>query len=449
MSRRASGSDSCLEPSAMIGEERRVSALQAGIGVESCVEHGIWTPVTQPPPRSLNDFTLKLKHVDPAENDRLRHAGLMTFHMIGCTGDYTDHQPQEQLAAAMAEQADSPGSVGASNSPAAAASFMFHLGDVVYKDENSADPDRDDQNQLYNAQFYAPYTGYGRRIFAIAGNHDGKVSPHARKSELLHFFTNHCAASARKSSDNITDQRAAMTQPYVYWRLNTPLAYIIGLYSNIANGGLLDDPFHRRRNSQYRWLVAQLQDVRGRNAHNTPRKAVLLAVHYPPYSGTTNFAQRGDPTLGPTNATEARPLGEVLQWAFTESGLRPDAVFSAHAHLYQRLTYRYDDGWEVPYLVAGSGGHAPVESMWKGCDGTAGQAKEAPFEAVLPSQFILPPGDRVQVIAHNDQDFGFLRVTVAANRLTGEFFTKGASPLALADSFSLDLGTHLVTEAGR
>lgn len=243
-----------------------------------------------------------------------------------------------------------------------------------------------------------------------------------------------------------------MIQPYVYWRLDTPLAYIIGLYSNIANGGILDDPTKHPKGPQYQWLVEQLKHVKEENASNTPRKAVLLAVHYPPYSGATNFDKRGDPTQGPTPGVEnARRFGDLLQDAFTESGQRPDAVFSAHAHLYQRLMYCYHDGWEVPYLIAGSGGHFPVEGMWKMCNGDLGLAQTRPFPAVKPKGFPLPYGDEVQVVAYNDGSFGFLRVTITSNKetrqlstLTGEFFTADGGSPTLYDTFVLDLETHKI-----
>jgi acid phosphatase type 7 len=410
----------------------------------TCVEGGIWTPVPTKPPSALSKFTLKFSAVDSSENSRIKKAGVMTFHMIGCTGDFSDHQPQEYVAEAMAAQVVAPGSVGIRKGPATTASFFFHLGDVVYKDDDSADQDGDDQPQMYNTQFYAPYTGYGRSIFAIAGNHDGKFSQHDHKSAITHFLLNFCATGSKPSPDNSTDKRPAMTQPYVYWRLSTPLAYIIGLYSNVANGGMLDDPA-QPGSPQYQWLVAQLKDVKSKNANRKQPKALFLAVHYPPYSGTTNFAQRGDPTQGPSpGATDGRPLGDLLQQAFAESGQRPDAVFSAHAHLYQRLTYTYADGWEVPYLVAGCGGHAPVENMWAECDDPHQQGPESkvPFAAVLPKGLTLPTGDGVQVVAYDDQSFGFLRLTVAAGKLTGEFFTADTRSLALADSFVLDMSTH-------
>lgn len=409
-----------------------------------CVEHGIWTAVPIPPPTKLDQCTLKLNDVDAVESDRITKAGTMTFHMTGCSGDFTNHQPQAWVAGAMAAQVHDPGRVGMQAHPATAASFLYLLGDVVYKDDNKDDTDGDDQPQMYSTQFYRPYTDYGRSIFAIAGNHDGKLSKHSHKSAIDHFLLNFCAKDKGKSQDNDVDNRPAMAQPYVYWRLSTPFAYIIGLYSNIANGGMLDDPAQSDA-PQYRWLVAQLADIKQWNAHNTPPKAILLAVHYPPYSGTTNFAQRGDPTLGPTNgARNTYPLGHWLQRAFLESGQRPDAVFSAHTHLYQRLTFRDADGWEIPYLIAGSGGHSPVESLGKACDGTKGQAQPVPFDAILPKGSSLTPGQSVRIARYNDQSFGFLRVTIAARQLTGEFFTVDSQTLTLADAFVLNMESHQV-----
>ena len=420
--------------------------------VYSCVEHGKWTAVPKSPPTTLEQFTLKLKDVDAGAGDRIRKDGAMTFHVVGCSGDFSNHQPQAWAASAMAAQVRDPGPIGGQDHPATAASFLYHLGDVVYKpddnddekDGGNEDTDGTDQQQMVSTQFYRPYTDYGRSIFAIAGNHDGKLSKHRHKSAIDHFLLNFCATDKGKSPDNDVDNRAAMAQPYVYWRLSTPFAYIIGLYSNIANGGMLDDPAQSHQ-PQYDWLVAQLADIKLRNAQKTLPKAILLAVHYPPYSGATNFAQRGDPTLGPTScALNARPLGYWLQQAFLESGQRPDAVFSAHAHLYQRLTFCDADGWEIPYLIAGSGGHSPVESMWTACAGSKSQPQSVPFDAILPKGNNLAPGQNVRIAAYNDQSFGFLRVTIAARKLTGEFFTVDAQTLTLSDAFVLNMDTHRI-----
>ena len=75
----------------------------------------------------------------------------------------------------MAGQIANPHGKGG-NPAAVGASFLFHLGDVVYKDEDPSDLEGKDQAAMYNSQFYAQYANYGREIFAIAGNHDGKTS---------------------------------------------------------------------------------------------------------------------------------------------------------------------------------------------------------------------------------------------------------------------------------
>lgn len=384
-----------------------------------CVEHGIWTPLPTPPPSGrLGTFTLRLKDVRPREAERVRVAGAMTA------------------------QVRDPSAGGRGDATIQRTSFLYLLGDVVYKDDDKLDEDPNDQREMYNTQFYQPYSNYKRAIFAIAGNHDGKRSTIPRMSAAEHFQQNFCAPRGGLSPDNQTDQRPAMRQPYHYWRLSTPKAIIIGLYSNIANGGILDDPATPDAQPQYRWLVEQLADIKRRNARRKQRRAILLAVHYPPFSGASNFAQRGEPTLGPSNAVHARPLAAVLRQAFDESGQRPDAVFSAHAHLYQRLTYVHADGWEMPYVIAGSGGHGPVETLWEKCDKSQAPRRKPPFNAVLPQGLTLPAGERARVVAYNDASFGFLRVTVNTATLLVEFFTTDGKVIAQADSFRLDLATH-------
>ncbi|HEV2239314.1 MAG TPA: metallophosphoesterase, partial [Ktedonobacterales bacterium] len=399
-----------------------------------CVEHHPWTPLPVPPPRRLGAFTLRLRDVDAKEHDRVRAAGALTFHMVGCSGAFTDHEPQRHVARALVAQlharapkpdgtAPSAASNGAANSapPAGRPSFLYHLGDITYKDDNAADELGSVQRTMYREQFFEPFADYNRPIFAVAGNHDGKVTDDPRTCAIDHFLAQFCAGGGKRDRQP-AGPRPPMAQPYPYWRLTTPLAYVIGLYSNIHNGGVLDDPATMDR-PQYHWLVEQLADVKRRNAARKQPRAVLLAVHYPPYSGAANFTQRGDPTLGPSGAGAEQTLGSVLQQAFAESGQRPDAVFSAHAHLYQRLSYRHADGWEVPYLIAGSGGHGPVESLWEACSGAKVASKKPPFNAVLPPGLALGKDERLRVMAYDDQRFGFLRVSVTPGAVWGEFFT--------------------------
>src|SRR5580704_11581764 len=418
----------------------------------ACVEHGVWSPVPVPPPRV--DQHLKLKDVDANESHTIRgRGGVMTFHAVGCTGDFKEHLAGSQVANAMAAQISNPHGSGG-NAAAVGASYLFHLGDVVYKDEDPSDTEGKDQAQMYNSQFYAQFAAYGREIFAIAGNHDGKTSVHTQKSAILHFLRNFCDSKRQRSPDNQTEnsKRLTMIQPYPYWLFETPVCYFVGLYTNDINGGQLDDPV-QTKSPQYRWLIDALQAIK--TAANG--KVVFLALHYPPFSGAANFAERGNPNLGPTPrrappAGALLPLGNILQQAFHESGQYPDVVLSAHAHLYQRITYTYANGWQIPYIIAGSGGHAPVEKLSKTCSGAAITLPDVPFDVVLPTGTALPKGDSAKVVAYNDKEFGFVRLTVDINEKTviGEFFaaydpsSPGAALPALSDSFTLRLQKHTI-----
>ena len=134
------------------------SDQQAGDAPPPCVEHGIWTPLPTPPPRQLGAFTLRFKDVHPREVDRIKTTGAMSFHVVGCTGCFDDHAPQQSVARALAAQVREPGTVGSGDAMICRVSFLYQLGDVVYKDDNKLDEDRDDQREMYNTQFYQPYT---------------------------------------------------------------------------------------------------------------------------------------------------------------------------------------------------------------------------------------------------------------------------------------------------
>jgi hypothetical protein len=417
-----------------------------------CVEHGVWSRIPKDPPDDI--LHIKLRGVDPDEAGAIKERSVLTFHAVGCSGDFYRHEPGLAVANAMAEQ------ISGSNNPpgntaAVGASFLFHLGDIVYKDEDPADPIGKDQATMYSAQFYGQFAKYGREIFSIAGNHDGKTSSHKEKSAIDHFLSNFCDTKRRESPDNrvTNSKRLTMNQPYPYWLFETALCYIVGLYTNDINGGQLDDPTGTKR-PQYHWLVKTLKAIKAA----ADGKVVFVALHYPPYSGAANFAERGDPNLGPTprNPPPAgilHPLGNILQQAFHDSGQYPDVVLSAHAHLYQRITYTYASGWQVPYLIVGSGGHGPVEKLSKTCSGITVNIPAPPFNVVAPPGLAIPQGDSVQVVKYNDSDFGFLRLTADKNQNTvsGEFFTvatetkAGLNSPILFDRFTLHLDKHTVS----
>src|SRR5215469_11205026 len=126
-----------------------------------CVEHGIWTPIPRDPPEG--DHRIKLRDIDPDESHRIKETGIMSFHLVGCSGDFSNHVPGVAVAKSMGAQVADP-HLGGGTGNAARASFLFHLGDVVYKDEDASDPDAKNQPLIYNSQFYSQYTSYERQI---------------------------------------------------------------------------------------------------------------------------------------------------------------------------------------------------------------------------------------------------------------------------------------------
>jgi hypothetical protein len=86
---------------------------------------------------------------------------------------------------------------------------------------------------------------------------------------------------------------------------------------------------------QLTWLVGELRAA-------PPDATVILAMHQPVYSADVVHGSN-------------LQLGELLDDCFALAGRVPDAVFTGHAHNYQRFARRVH-GREVPYIVAGSGG---------------------------------------------------------------------------------------------
>ncbi len=353
-----------------------------------------------PPSSDVTDLNLPLLAVAREVDKRIQKYNKLVFHTVGDTGDINNTGAQLQVAEAMEKQLneaadqDKPG-------------FFYHLGDVVYYNGMPTH---------YDEQFYEPYKHYQAVIFAIAGNHDGAVRTQGDDEKdpfptLAGFMENFCQTHSAFGAHG----RDTMTQPYVWWTLDTPVASIIGLYSNIA--GSLDGTGSFE---QQNWLQNELRRV-------PKEKPLLVAVHHPPYSLDT--AHGGSPHVG-----------QALDDAMEATGRIPDAIFSGHVHSYQRFTRNYKNR-EIPYIVAGAGGFGGTPKAIHKVQ------KENGKQLVLPYQTL-----KNDVILSNfqDQTPGFLRITIdaAANTLTGEYFSvpfeaeDGAHKLF--ETFVLNLKTHKV-----
>ena len=257
--------------------------------------------------------------------------GTIRFHAVGDTGRAAgENTPQDQVAADMA--LDYHPDAGGMN-PA----FFLHLGDVIYG------PNKDAH---YRNEFYTPYKGYPGKIVAVAGNHDGETFPKTDPVSLEAFLANFAAPDAvvPPIAAGAAIFRQTMTEPGVYWLLDAPFVQIIGLYSNIADGpGYLTGA--GGDTSQTKWLTQALKGVAA-SRKGGGRKALIVAVHHPPYS---NGGHAGSPEII-----------TALDAAAGAAGVMPDLVLSGHSHNYQRHTRRLNFAgrpMEIPFVVAGCGGH--------------------------------------------------------------------------------------------
>ena len=229
-----------------------------------------------------DDLILSLETLDVAENQRVDQEKKLIFHVLGCSGDPITAAPQDAVAGAIASQLALPDS----------ASFLYHLGDIAYKPkepESGAQVQSDkkelkiEQDRLISDEFYQAYPSYHREIVAVAGNHDGKYHQDKEtgkvkldKSPMFHFLINFCAKKRDRSPDDMDgSHRRTQNQPYPFWVLDTPVASLIGLYTNVLNGGQLDPP-GTEKGPQYQWLVRTLKRLKD------SKKPILVMLHYPP-----------------------------------------------------------------------------------------------------------------------------------------------------------------------
>jgi hypothetical protein len=390
---------------------RLVEALEAHLGVAAAKEstrresrqkldfkllHQKFQPL--PTPTGPGPFHMPLERiVPPSTMQAIRRSGQMVFHLVGNTGGVRRPEAQRAVADQMQRQFRAP-------RPQDRPAFFYHLGDVVVFAG---------QRESYYEQFYKPYDHYPGSIVAIPGNHDGDPGPERASSDALSgFMANFCARSPQLLPEAQDSARYAMTQPNPYWTLETPLASIIGLYTNVPEGGMLDD-------DQRAWLASELKAA-------APDIPVILTMHHPPYS-ISRHSQRFDTSY----------MAETLDQAAQHSGRTPDAVFASHVMNFQRFTRR-TRGRDIPYVIAGAGGYPRLHPMARQLNG---DPMQVPFR--------LPNTD-VTLETYCNTRHGFVRVTITTRMLKGEYFTVSARPgessasTVKEDSFSLDLAQHRI-----
>jgi hypothetical protein len=351
-----------------------------------------------PPPNGAPPFRFDLGQLLAEEEvSRIQQGGKLVFHSVGDTGDYRGKE-MDFVATMMASDYDA--------SPAGEVpAFFYHLGDVVYF---AGDIDR------YGTTFYETYAEYPGLIVAIPGNHDcqpddpqdGPVDPD--KKPLDGFVQNFMAKDPTQlGSLKTTSARTQMNLPNVYWTFTTPLATFIGLFSNVGES---EAELHQ---DQIDWFKGELQAA-------DPDKALIVAIHHPPYSGDTEHS-------GSTVSEQ------VLFASFAETGVYPHMVLSGHVHNYQRFTVSQAAGGrqiQIACVVSGNGGYSKLGKLHK-------------IDGAYPGQNLqLTPS--LKLASYDQDNFGFMRFEVTRESIVGRYFSapyaeERTPATALRDSFTIDL----------
>ncbi|HVV56524.1 MAG TPA: metallophosphoesterase [Mucilaginibacter sp.] len=309
-----------------------------------------------------------------------------TFHVAGDTGGIRSPEFQKGVISAMTAQFSEP------EPP----QFMFHLGDVVYNYGQASG---------YYDQFFNPYRDYPGPIFAIPGNHDADIDPldKQKPQSLDAFRAVFCDTESRLINLAGNTGRKTNTQPHVYWVLETPLADIIGLYSNVPKFGNIQP-------DQKQWFVEALK------TSAATQKAIIVCVHHSPYSADINHGS-------------SIHMMAVLDGAFREANVLPDLVMSGHVHNYQRFSKQYPKGISVPYIVAGSGGYADLHPL------------ADPGDSDFPDDSCLFDG--VELQNYCDDAHGFLKICLSKKAgkicINGEFYIAEHHTARLFDSFAVTI----------
>ena len=180
-----------------------------------------------------------------------------------------------------------------------------------------------------------------------------------------------------------------MIAPGVYFTFDAPFVRILGLYSNVLEDpGVISDENGSNTvldQRQVAFLTAALKRIVSEKYEG----AVIIAVHHPPFTGGSEHG--GSPQM----------LADIDS-ACTTAGFWPHAVFSGHAHNYQRYT-RTVNNFQTPYIVCGCGGHSPLSAM----RGTF----RTPYKI----------DNTLTLNSYDDTDYGYLRVVVTAESMSIEF----------------------------
>jgi hypothetical protein len=333
------------------------------------------TPLGQPP------YAYELESVIPGITAHAEQQGELIFHCVGDTGGIKT--PDYQMDVAKAMKAD----LEAANPP----SFFYHLGDVVYFNGQISE---------YYGQFYEPYDHYTAPIISIPGNHDGDPI-NATQVSLDGWVRYFMQATPHVNPESQDAPRTTMSQPNVYFTLHCPFVTIVGMYTNVPEGGSIDS-------IQQQWLTNEF-------ATAPTDKALIVALHHPIYSFDDH------------HSGSAR-MADAVQHAINDSRRLPNMVFTAHVHNYQRCERTLTKGVTTPFMVIGHGGYYNLHGLTQ-------------------KPGYTDPDTGAKLAAANDLQHGYATITVDEKSISGTMnLVEDAKRSAVpdADTFSYPAGAiHL------
>jgi hypothetical protein len=365
------------------------SQLHGGVSALNPVSHRNTSFQPLPRPLGLPPYHYDIAQSFPDIASAIDRAGKQVFHVVGDSGGVQDGEFQSNVAEQMIGHLNSSGG----DKP----QFCYHVGDVVYFTGA-----RDD----YYAQFYEPYAHYDVPIFAIPGNHDGEVDDPSAQTSLDGWVDYFMQAHPDVDPIAMDAPRVQLNLPNVYWTFITPMATIIGMYTNVPEHGSIDS-------TQQQWLTNEF-------ATAVDDRALILALHHPIYSFDVYHSG-------------SSKMADALENAIRDTGRVPNLVMSGHVHDYQRIEQTIVADRPTPFIVTGNGGYHNLHAVHSDV-GTKAQDTGATLKYA------------------SQKTWGFLTLTIDKQHIAGvgteinrdgslkqqgDKFTYSAKPIRLADPKSV------------
>jgi acid phosphatase type 7 len=330
-----------------------------------------------PKPLGLPPYHYALTDNFPAIAKHISNSGEMVLDVLGDSGGVQDAEFQSNVANQMVSALAKAG--------ANASQFCYHVGDVVYFTGLHDD---------YYAQFYEPYEQYTPPIFAIPGNHDGEVDDPTLQTSLDGWVDYFMQASPDVDAISKDAPRVGLNLPNPYWTLITPFATMVGMYTNVPEGGSIDS-------IQQQWLTNEFATA----PKNLP---LILALHHPIYSFDVFHSG-------------SSKMADALENAIRDTGRVPNLVLTGHVHDYQRIEKNIAPNGPTPFLVVGNGGYHNLHQIHS-ANGT-----------VAP--------DTGAKLVYGKVTWGYLNLTIDKKTITGQTTEiDKTGKVTEGDSFSYPVG---------